>query len=518
MSDPLASRAALITGVTVLPVGGHAFALGRLRFTDTLSRPFQLDVELISTGGDVPVEDLLGQDLTIALARPAGGTRHLHGIVRHAVRRVVAGDAAVYACTAVPHIAVSELGSDFRIHLDKSVTTILETTLGELRLPHDAAGVTGDYPDLRQCVQYGESHAAFVHRLLERFGIYYYHHHAAGVHTLKLVDSSAAHGPLVGAESLPFKAAAEAAVAEEHVYFWETRGAMQAGAFATKDYDYLDPATEVMATQTASPPHAYPHGAQEWFEYPAGCLRIAEAKAAAGRRIDERTCRGLEVRGEARATGLAVGHTFKLTGSPVASDNASYLVTGVDLTIEPTGGNDPAGKPRGQFTTTCRFTAIPATAQFRPERTTPAPRVHGVQPAVVVGPAGQNPKMPYTDNLGRIKVQFHWDRHGKKNENSSCWLRTPHQSAGNGYGHVWLPRIGCEVLVAFVDGDPDRPTIVGHVYNGQTTLPLDLPAEADHAIIKDDGGNYIRIEPTDGEQRQILYSPVKNTRMRIGKG
>jgi len=516
MSDPLASRAAMISGVAVSSVGGHSFALSRLRFTDTLSRPFQLDVELISTGGDVPVESLLGQDLTVTLPRPDGGTRHLHGIVRHAARRVASGESVVYACTAVPHIAIRELGSDFRIHLDKSVTKILETILGDLGLPHDAAGVTGDYPDLSQCVQYGESHAAFVHRLLERFGIAYYHHHAAGLHTLKLVDSSSAHGPLAGAESLPFRAAAEAGVAEEHVYFWETKGSMQSGSFATKDYDYLDPATEVTGTQSASPPHAYPHGDQEWQEYPTGCLKIAEAKAAAVRRIDERTCRGLEVRGEARATGLAVGHTFTLTASPVAGDNASYLVTGVDLAIDPAGGTDAAA--RGAFTTTCRFTAIPATAQFRPERLTPTPRVHGVQPAVVVGPAGQDPKMPYTDTLGRIKVQFHWDRHGKKNEHSSCWLRTPHQSAGNGYGHVWLPRIGCEVLVAFVDGDPDRPTIVGHVYNGQTTLPLDLPAEADHAIIKDDGGNYIRIEPTDGHQRHILYSPVKNTRMRIGKG
>lgn len=462
MSDPFSSRAAMISGVTVSPVGGHAFALSRLRFTDTLSRPFQLDVELISTGGDVPVESLLGQDLAVTLPRPGGGERHIHGIVRQAVRRVARGDSVVYACTAMPHIAIRELGSDFRIHLDKSVTTILGSVLGELDLPHDAAGVTGDYPDLPQCVQYGESHAAFVHRLLERFGIYYYHQHAAAGHTLRLVDTSAAHGPLAGAESLPFKAATEAGVAEEHVYFWETKGSMQSGSFATKDYDYLDPATDLTGTQSASPPHAYPHGDQEWQEYPTGCLKLSEAKAAAGRRIDERTCRGLEVRGEARATGLAVGHTFTLTGSPVASDNTSYLVTGVDLEIEPTGGAEPAAA-RGTFTTTCRFTAIPATAQFRPERLTPAPRVHGVQPAVVVGPAGQNPKMPYTDNLGRIKVQFHWDRHGKKNEHSSCWLRTPHQSAGNGYGHVWLPRIGCEVLVAFVDGDPDRPTIVGHV-------------------------------------------------------
>jgi type VI secretion system secreted protein VgrG len=148
---------------------------------------------------------------------------------------------------------------------------------------------------------------------------------------------------------------------------------------------------------------------------------------------------------------------------------------------------------------------------------TPAPRIDGVQPAVVVGPQGHDPKTPYTDQYGRIKVQFHWDRYGKSNEHSSCWLRTPHQSAGNGYGHVWLPRIGCEVLVAFVDGDPDRPTIVAHVYNAQMALPLDLPGEARVGIIKDDGGNYMKIDPTDGGQVMAMFSPTEKTSLKLGK-
>jgi type VI secretion system secreted protein VgrG len=517
MSDPLSTRADVIAGVTVSKVAGHAFLLRRLRFTDALSQPFRLDVELLSTGGDVDPHALLGHGLSITVPRPGGGERHLHGIVQHAERRLGAGGSAVYSCTAVPRIEIIHHGRDYRIFRDKSVKEILGAVLPDHGVSdYDDAGLKADYPPLEQCVQYGESHRDFVHRLLERFGICYYHHHDSGNHTLKLTDSYAEHGPLRGAESLPFQTDENTAVAREHVHAWVATASMKPGSFATKDFDYMDPKTDVRGSEPAG--NDYPHGDLEWFEYPAGCRTIQEGHTAAERRMEEFACRSVVVRGEARSTGLAVGQTFRLAGSPVAADNRGYLVTGVELELEPLGTTTTGDTTRGGFTTVCRFSAIPDDVQFRPARTTPFPRVHGVQSAVVVGPSGQDPKMPYTDKLGRIKVQFHWDRYGKNNENSSCWLRTPHQSAGHGYGHVWLPRIGCEVLVAFVDGDPDRPTIVGHVYNGQMRLPLDLPAEAHHAIIKDDGGNYIRIEPTDGEQRHVLYSPVKNTRMRIGKG
>jgi len=516
MSDPLSSRADLIAGVKVAAVAGHAFLLRRLRFSDTLSRPYRLDVELISTGGDVDPHALLGHGLSVAVPRPGGGERHFHGIVRHAERRIDAGDTAVYSCTAVPRIEIIHHGRDYRIFRDKTVKEILGAVLTDHGVSdYDDAGLKADYPPLEQCVQYGESHRDFVHRLLERFGICYYHHHESGNHTLKLTDSSAEHGPLSGAESLPFQAAENSALAREHVHAWAATASIQPGSFATKDYDYMDPKTDVQGSEPAG--NGYPHGDLEWFEYPAGCRTIQEADDAAERRLEEFACRSIEVRGEARSTGLAVGHTFRLTGCPVASDNRGYLVTAVELTLEPLGTTTTGDAAGGGFTTACRFSAIPDNVQFRPPRSTPVPRVHGVQPAVVVGPAGHDPKTPYTDPLGRIKVQFHWDRHGKHDENSSCWLRTPHQSAGHGYGHVWLPRIGCEVLVAFIDGDPDRPTIVGHVYNGQTTLPLDLPGEARVGIIKDDGGNYMKIDPTDGGQVMAMFSPTEKTSLKLGK-
>ena len=518
MSDPLSSRANVIEGITVSKVAGHAFVLRRLRFIDSIARPYRLDLELISTGGDVDVQKVLGQGLTVTVPRSGGSERHFHGLVRHVTRWVVDGDLVVYALTVVPHIDLFQLGRDQRIFLDKTVKQILGTVFEDRGLSnYDDAGLEADYPQLEQCVQYGETYHDFVHRLMERFGISYYHDHAAGSHTLRLVESSADYGPLDGTASLPFRFGRDAVLAQEHVFSWKSMASMQPGSFATKDYNYLDPNTNIEATESTD--HTYSCGDLEWFEYPAGCRTIREARAAAELRMDAIAAQALELRGEARSTGLAVGHTFKLTDHPVETENRGYLVTGIELELEPSR-TDTVGGPSGgpvSHTTICRFRAIPDDVPFRPERVTPAPRIHGVQPAVVVGPQGHDPKTPYTDQYGRIKVQFHWDRYGKSNEHSSCWLRTPHQSAGNGYGHVWLPRIGCEVLVAFVDGDPDRPTIVGHVYNGQTALPLDLPGEARVGIIKDDGGNYMKIDPTDGGQVMAMFSPTEKTSLKLGK-
>lgn len=518
MSDPLASRAHVIEGVGVSKVGGYAFVLRRLRFNDTLARSYRLDLELISTGGDVDVQKVLGQSLTITLPRPDGGERYLNGFVRQVTRRFSEGELVIYALTVVPHIDLLLLGRDHRIFLEKTAKQILGTVFDDLGLSdYDDGGVTADYPQLEQCVQYGETHHAFVHRLMERFGISYHHDHAAGSHTMRLVDSSAEHGPLAGAESLPFRSGRDASLATEHVFAWESTASMQPGSFSTRDYNYLDSKAIIEATESTA--HEYPHGDLEWFEYPAGSTTSREAEAAAGWRLDAIAAQALTVRGEARSLGLAVGHTFRLTGHPVAAENRGYLVTGIELELQSFGVDPVGGLSRGpvSYTTTCRFRAIPDDVEFRPERVTPAPRIHGVQPALVVGPQGHDPKTPYTDQYGRVKVQFHWDRYGKSNEHSSCWLRTPHHSAGNGYGHVWLPRVGCEVLVAFVDGDPDRPTIVGHVYNGQTTLPLDLPAEARVGIIKDDGGNYLKIDPTDGGQVMAMFSPTEKTSLKLGK-
>lgn len=516
MPLPFSSQAGIVNNVSVAtPLGTDAFAVRRFRFVDRLNQPYVMELDLAMPEGEATADQMLGQGITVTLPRPAGGERYFHGIVRCFTRRISDGETAVYHCTAVPWIDLLDLGADFQIFQGQSAKEILSDFFSNLDFTaFDDGGLVGNYPPLDFCVQYGESHRDFAHRLMERFGICYFHEHAQGSHTLKLLDSAAEHAPFPEAEKLPFRSGAASGLAEEHVFSWEATGTMQTGSFSVKDYDYSHPAASLLATEQAG--HSYPSGSLEWFEYPGLFATQNDAEETAKCRIEEPTCRGREIVGQGRASGLAAGCTFTLTDCPADSENGRYLVTGVEIDLEPAGDADGSAAEAGLFLSHCRFTAIPADTQYRPRRQTPRPRAHGVQSAVVVGPQGHDPNTPYTDSLGRIKVQFHWDRKGQNNERSSCWLRTPHQSAGNGYGHVWLPRIGCEVLVAFVDGDPDRPTIVGHVYNGQTTLPLTLPAEARLGIIKDDGGNRLTLDPTTDAQSIALYSPTEDTTFTMG--
>ena len=516
MAPPFSDHAAIVGNVAVSSPLGEQAVLRRFRFVDSLNRPYRIEMELADPAGEATAEQLLGQGVTVTVPRPGGGERHFHGIVRHFTRRITDGETAIYHCIAVPWLDLLDLGADFQIFQQQSADEILDHLFTNLGFTaYDDGGLIGDYPKLEFCVQYGESHREFAHRLMERFGICYFHEHAQGGHTLKLVDAAAQHAPFPGADKLPFRFASTTRLAEEHVFSWEATGSLQTGSCTVKDYDYAKPTANLLATEQAG--ESSPAGEFERFEYPGVFATQNDAQDAAKRRSEELACRSREVIGRAQSCGIAVGCTFTLHDCPVPSENGRYLVTGVEIELEPADGADPTTADADRFLVSCRFTAIPAETQYRPLRQTPRPVVQGVQSAVVVGPEGHDPKTPYTDSLGRIKVQFHWDRKGQNNENSSCWLRTPHQSAGNGYGHVWLPRIGCEVLVAFVDGDPDRPTIVGHVYNGQTKLPLDLPGEARVGIIKDDGGNSIKIDATDGGQVLAMFSPTDNSSLKLGK-
>jgi type VI secretion system secreted protein VgrG len=219
-----------------------------------------------------------------------------------------------------------------------------------------------------------------------------------------------------------------------------------------------------------------------------------------------------------------VGKTFTLTDHPCSDYDRDYLITGFDLSVEAVVNDsvDDGGAPHRsgsaqQFTHLSRLEAIPADVNFRPAQTAPQPRIAGVQTAVVVGPAGHDPAVPFTDADGSLKLQFRWDRSGQSNEKSSAWLRCAQFWAGPGWGAVFLLRLGCEVAVAFEEGDPDRPLVIGSLYNGNNAPPLSLPGAAQSLIVQDDGGNYLQFTPTAGDQGIEVYSPTDETKLQIGK-
>lgn len=517
MSPPSSSSAAVVRGVSVkASLGSGPLLLRSFRYRERLGVPFEGVVEVVADDADLDLGEPLGKPVTVSVPLPGGGTRYFSGLCLEAEQTGVAGDVSAYRLVIVAWIRLLELASDCRIFQDKTPTQILEKVFGDLGFSdYQTSGIVGNPPPLPFCVQYEETHHDFVHRLAQRFGIAYYSTHADGKHTLHFHDSSSSLKPFPGYDKILYWTSEAAAASAEHVFEWRGRRRLETGKVSLKDYTYTDPKATLEAQSTAS--HSYPHGDLERFAYPGLFAKKADGEALARIRLGEHACRENVFTGEARCYGLAPGTTFRLEGHPRKDQNAGYLTTAIDLTIEPC--DDPtAGRRRADaFACTCAFEAIPDDVDFRPPPTARVPRIAGHQTAVVVGPAGHDPKTPYTDDYGNIRVQFRWDRQGKNNEQSSCWIRYQQFAAGPGWGAVFLPRIGCEVTVVFEGGDPDRPLAIGSLYNNDNKPPTSLPGEARTFAIQDDGGNYLTLSPDEGNQVVTFHSPTDNTTLKVGK-
>jgi len=511
MAAPLSTAAAIVRGVTVTtPLGEGVFSLRSFRYREAIGQPFEGVIELIGGDAAVDLEALLGKPATVSVPLPSGSTRHFSGICLEARQTGRRGDAFAYRLVIVPWLRLLEFASDCRIFQQKTAKEILSKVFGDLGFTdHKLSGVVGDLPQLEFCAQYDETHLNFVQRLTQRFGIGYFTKHAAGTHTVSFTDSHSSHAPFPGYDKIRYAASAAEAAGAEHVFLWEAGRRMATGKVVLKDYDFTNPSSKLEATDSAG--HGYPHGDLERFEYPGCYTKQSDGTAIARIRMGEQACGGTFFTGSARCYGLSAGSIFKLDGHPRGDQNASYLTTAIDLVIEPVdeagAGGAAARSAAGAFACTCSFEAIPDGVDYRPPRTARMPRIDGVQTAVVVGPSGQNPRVAYTDQYASVRVQFHWDRHGQNNEKSSCWLRHAQVFAGSGWGATFLPLVGCEVVVAFIGGDPDRPLVVSGVYNGDHKPPRPLPDQAVKTVIQDVAGNLIVLDGELAKESLSLRSP-----------
>lgn len=513
MCPATSSNLGVITSAKVKTAAGD-FRLTSMRYAEALGSPFEMTLDLVADDASVDPDSLLGTAATVNFSLPAGGERHFSGLVTRFGQPVLGGDTGAFRMTVAPWIALLALGSDCRIFQSEKPPDVLKGVFDDLGFSdYSLAGVMGDYPQIPFCVQYDETHLDFVHRVMQRYGITYHSEQSDGSHKVVLADSPSSYKPFPGYATIPYRSAADASRSKEHIDAWTWQKRVATRKFVLKDFDYTKPNSKLESTKSAS--HSYPHGDLERFEYPGFYSQQSDGDTLAQVRIDEATCDELTVTGRARCWGLSAGSTFSLEDFPRKDQNKSYLVTSVNIAVE----SQPAAQTGGSAGYSCvaHFTAIPADTTFRPARTTPVPKIAGIQTAVVVGPSGQDSKTPYTDEYGDIRVQFRWDRNGQNNEKSSCWLRYAQFSAGPKWGAVFLPRIGCEVAVAFQEGDPDRPLAIGSLYNADNKPPTSLPGEAKTFAIQDDGGNYLTLNPDDGNQVVTLHSPTDNTNLKVGK-
>ena len=455
------------------PLGKDVLLFNRLNGREELGRLFDFSLNTLSRKSDIRANQLLGQSVMLEMTRPDGATRYLHGLVTQFGHEGIQGDLTRYHMTLKPWLWFLTRTADCRIFQKKSAPDIIKQVFKELGYSDFKDSLVKTYKEREYCVQYRESDFNFVSRLMEEEGIYYYFQHEAGRHTLVMADSASAHAVAQGYESIPYFPPENTARRErDHISSWRFSQEVQPGAFSLRDYDFEKPRADLEVKSN----HARSHSKSDYecYDYPGGYCQTADGQTLADTRLEELQSHHERFLGEGNAAGLCVGNLFKLTGHTRQDQNADYLIQAMDFQLA-SNEYSPETIVGGFEGYQCAFSAIPKNQVFRPARLTPKPFVQGPQTAVVVGKSGEE---IWTDKYGRVKVKFHWDRSKPKDETSSCWIRVSHPWAGKNWGMIALPRIGQEVIVDFLEGDPDRPIITGRVYNAEQMPPYALPANA----------------------------------------
>lgn len=493
------------------PLGKDVLLLKRMSGTEAMSRPFLWDLDLLSEKGDIDADDILGQKVSIALTLPGGKKRYFHGFVSEFSQGGWLQSYYRYRALVRPWYWLLTRTSDCRIYQERTVPQIFEDVVKQYGFTDYELRLTGTYQPWEYCVQYRETDFNFLSRLLEQEGIYFFFEHTQSKHTLVLVDDPGSHKTFEGYETVPYYPEGGSAPlrARDHLEAWSYTKSVQPGTFATTDFDFETPRKSLAASASIARKHQ--QADYEIFDYPAELSKLdsGQANLTAKVRIQELQTPYMVARGHGNAAGLATGLRFTLDKFPRKDLNIAYIVTQATYTL--TADSYEPGQPQSAEEFSVAIEAIDAQTHFRPERSTPKPVVQGAQTAMVVGKAGEE---IYTDKYGRVKVQFHWDRYGKQDEKSSCWIRVSQLWAGKSWGGIHIPRIGQEVIVSFLEGDPDQPIITGRVYNGDSMPPYALPANATQSGIKSrsskGGGeanfNEIRFEDLKGSELLTLHA------------
>jgi len=438
--------------------------------TEGLSQLFEFEVDLVSPSVSLDMKSVLGKPLSLEILT-AGEPRFLNGqIVRFTMVGKEGGTSryVLYRATVRPWLWYLTRTSDCKIFQNKSVVDILEEVFADYNFAFEKK-LSGTYRQWEYCVQYQETDFAFVSRLMEHEGIYYYFKHEKNQHTLVLADDIGAHETLPAYPKISYLAAdRDPDPFQEMIDQWQVTEEIRPGTYVVDDYDFKKSKADLMGMR--SQPRGNPHDTYEIYEWLGGfseaeqgehysCIRLEEAQSQAERDI-----------GHCSVRGMAPGYRFTMQNCPRQDDNREYLIVSVAYALREGGYESGAADSQYSFS----FAVQPTSYAFRPPRVTPMTKTNGPQTATVVGKAGQE---YWVDQYGRVKVQFRWDRYGKSDENSSCWVRVSSAWAGSNYGAVNHPRKGQEVIVDFIGGHPDRPIIIGRVYNSDQMPPLELPAK-----------------------------------------
>ncbi|EAC2115703.1 type VI secretion system tip protein VgrG [Salmonella enterica] len=515
-------------GAHNVTVSGSAVPPGALLFAsldggETLSELFSYVVQLktpdplnlgyVSPAANLPLKPMVGKDLCVNIELDGGGKRHISGLVTAA--RVVGheGRSVTYELRMEPWVKLLTHTSDYKAFQNKTVVDILDEVLAEYPYPVEKRLVES-YPVRTWQVQYGETDFDFLQRLMQEWGIYWWFEHSEDSHTLVLADAISAHkacpdSPLVEWHQEGLK------LDKEFIHTITANESLRTGQWVLDDFDFTKPRS--LLANTVANPRETGNATYEHYEWPGDYFDKSEGEMLTCIRMEAQRSPGSRVLGGGNIRTLMTGYTFTLENYPTAEVNQEYLLMQTLLFVQDNAQH--SGQDQ-HFTFSTSFELHPTREVFRPQRTVSKPHTKGPQSAIVTGPAGQE---IWTDQYGRVKVQFGWDRYGKMDENSSCWIRVSYPWAGKGFGMIQIPRIGQEVLVDFKNGDPDLPIIVGRTYNQDTMPPWGLPGMASQSGIFSHSlyggptnGNMLRFDDKTGAEEvkfhaeKDLNTTVKN--------
>lgn len=498
------------TGRLHTPLGPDHLVILRMTATERISEPFTIVIDAVSERAPVNLHPTLGEEYSVEFEGDAALSRWFHGRLWEYVELDKDEQGYHYRLTLRPWTAFRTLNRNNRIFQQKSIKEIAQAVLGQESLQ---LKLQTSYPAIDYCVQYQESDFDFVSRLLEHEGIYYYFDHDSGGHALIAVDDRQSHPALKPSQVRLFPRH-EARLEETCLWSLSELRAVGPAKHVVDDYDFESPSKKLQlakaaAQQCGKPPERWGGGSSgAWaapgdvYSFPA---KFDAGTTQSGERYSERWLAADRQRmarsvAEGNFFAAAVGRTVTVA-FPAEGASCEYLIIG---TIHRYDGPQYRSGSSGGENMTVEVELMPASEQYRPALRTPRPRVFGPQTAVVVGPPGEE---IYTDQYGRIKVQFHWDREGKADDKSSCWIRVIQWSAGRSWGSFMLPRVGQEVVVEFLDGDPDRPIVTGAVYNGDNNAPVALPS------MKTVQGIKTRSTTGGGGHNELLFDDKKDAEL-----
>ena len=512
--DDTDSGEAYVT-VEFSPDPGFELSFDGMSGTEELGRPFVYYMQMTSGTLKVNVSTLLGSTAAVCLSQSKTttkeeNTKYINAIVTRVISRGLSGGTYRYDLELRPWIWLLSHVVDSQIFQSKSpfdIVTDLFRKAGFSDFEDNRKAQAGNQ-SLIYCVQYRESTLDFVTRLMEEFGFYYYFKHEKEKHTLVFADDPNAHTELSAEIPFQFDQTEYRAVGD-HLWEWAGDFGLNSGKLTFKDYNFGMPSADLSTKRISAGNHTN-YNSFEIYEYPGRYFQTTVGDKLVDVRMQAIAAERAVYHGASNCRKLHAGWKFKLSKFPDKPANRDYLVIRSEVSTTIAEGMASSAE-EGESLDTYRVMlhAIPGDVPFRLQRRTPRPEIRGPQTAKVMGAAGDEIT---TDKYGRVKVKFHWDKNEKSDDTCTCWIRVAQGWAGTSWGSIFIPRVGMEVVVEFLEGNPDRPIITGCVYNAVTTVPYTLPDDKTKSTVKTNsstgggGFNEFRFEDKKGEEEVYFHA------------